>query len=117
MIKLNSILNLSNDKIRNSKIELNMTAGRGGITALERWLKCGEKDRIEGTGKCSYWGWYGEKQRNFYPGQWVFSFIRMGNNEWLFISAAEIIDVPKDSWATVSIIEKYKPLFGRLIIL
>jgi len=116
VIKLNNILGLSNDEIKNSKIELNMKVGSGGIPFLESWLKSDENDRIEGTSNCSYWGWYGEKQRNFYPGQWVFSFIRMGYDEWLFISAAEIIDVPKDSWAVVSIIEKYKPLFGRLII-
>ncbi|MGB4824480.1 MAG: GIY-YIG nuclease family protein [Leuconostoc mesenteroides] len=40
----------------------------------------------------------------------------MSYDEWLFISAAEIVDVPESSRAKVRIIEKYKPLFGRLVI-
>ena len=51
---------------------------------------------------CSYWGWYG-KQRNFYPGQWVFSFARMTDDEWLLISAAEIVDVPADGYYATAV--------------
>ena len=64
---------------------------------------------------CSYWGWYG-KQRNFYPGQWVFIFARMQEDEWLLISAAKIINTPVNDWANVQVLEEYAPLFGRLII-
>lgn len=56
---------------------------------------------------CSYWGWYG-KQRNFYPGQWVFSFARMTDDEWLLISAAEIVDVPADEWVTVNVLDYHR---------
>ena len=78
------------------------------------------KRKIPTTIKCgitdwSYWGWYG-KTRNFYPNQLVFSFIKIGYDEWLLISAAKIIDIPANSRANVEILERYKALFGRLII-
>lgn len=116
-LQLNQILNLSQDEIDNSKIELNMQAGRGGQPFLDRWLKHSEEEKASGTcAECSYWGWYGKQGRNFKPGQWVFSFARMTGDEWLLISAAEIKDVPADEWATVSVLERFMPLFGRLII-
>ena len=69
-LKLNQILNLSQEEIDNSKIEFNMQAGSGGQPFLDRWLKHSETEKASGTcADCSYWGWYG-KQRNFYPGQW-----------------------------------------------
>ena len=40
----------------------------------------------------------------------------MTDDEWLLISAAEIVDVPVDEWATVNVLERFVPLFGRLII-
>ena len=113
---LNDVLHLSDDDIENSKIEFNMQAGSGGQPFIDRWLKHTEEEKSAGTCKdCSYWGWYG-KQRNFYPGQWVFSFARMSDDEWLLISAAQIVDTPADGWADVMVLDKYKSLFGRLII-
>lgn len=113
---LNDILHLSQEEINNSKIEFNMQAGRGGQPFLDRWLKHSEEDKTNGTCKnCSYWGWYG-KQRNFHPGQWVFSFARMPEDEWLLISAAQIINTPSDDWADVQVLDRFVPLFGRLII-
>ena len=113
---LNSILNLTDEEIENSKIEFNMQAGSGGQSFLDRWLKHSEQEKMSGTcADCSYWGWYGSK-RNFYPGQWVFSFARMSDDEWLLISAAIIDSVPDEGWASVTILERYAPLFGRVII-
>lgn len=40
----------------------------------------------------------------------------MGDDEWLFISAAEIVDVPEHARANVTILERFKPLFGRTVI-
>lgn len=112
---LNNILNLTPSEIANSKIEFNMRAGSGGQQFLDRWLKHTEYEKATGTcADCSYWGWYG-KQHNFYPGQWVFSFARITDDEWLFISAAEIVEVTKE-WAKVSILDRFAPFFGRLII-
>ncbi len=93
-----------------------MQAGSGGQPFLDRWLKHSEIEKASGTCKeCSYWGWYG-KQRNFYPGQYVFSFARITDDEWLLISAAEIVDTPLNEWAIVNVIERFMPLFGKLII-
>lgn len=113
---LNDILNLSAEEIENSKIEFNMQAGSGGQPFIDIWLKHTEQEKITGTcNDCSFWGWYG-KQRNFYPGQVVFSFARMSGDEWLLISVAKIIDTPADTWASVEVIDKFMPFFGRLII-
>ena len=54
--------------------------------------------------------------KNFNVGQTVFSFLKMSNDEWLFVSTAEILDVPCNSRANVKILEKYKSFFGRLVI-
>ena len=117
-ILLNNLLNLTEEQIENSKIELNMTAGKasdGAESFIERWMKTSVENKESGKTECSFWGWYGT-QRNFYPGQWVFSFVRMGSDEWMMVSAAEIIDVPKNSRANVKILNQYKAYFGRLII-
>ena len=114
-IYLNDILNLSSDELFNSKIELNMTAGKGGEQHIERWLNHSFEQKSSGITSCSFWGWF-QNKRNFYPGQYVFSFCKLSCSDWLLISVAEIIDVPKDSRAEIRIIEKYKSLFGRLII-
>lgn len=115
-IKLNHIFGLNEKEISNSKIELNMQAGVGGESYIDLWLYCSDTDKENGTcPECGYWGWYG-KQRNFSPGQLVLSFVRMRDNEWLFTSAAEIVEVPENTFAKVKIIDKYKPLFGRLVI-
>lgn len=115
-ILLNDLLHLTQEQIANSKIELNMQAGRVGEWFIDRWLQLPQTDKEAGTGNCSYWGWYGRQGRNFRPGQWVFSFARMASEEWLFISAAKIEAVPEDSFATVTILDEYKSLFGRMII-
>lgn len=115
-LMLNDVLNLSQEIISNSKIEFNMQAGSGGQSFIDRWLKYSDLEKATGTCEnCSYWGWYGN-QRNFYPNQFVFSFARICEDKWLLISAAKIVDIPKNDWAVVEILEKYAPLFGRLII-
>ena len=113
---LNNVLNLTKKEIENSKIEFNMQAGSEGQPYIDRWLKRSEVEKVSGICKdCSYWGWYG-KQRNFYPGQWVFSFARTAEDEWMLISATEIVGVPASEWASVKVLDKFVPLFGRLII-
>lgn len=114
-LTLNNILNLSSEEIENSRIELNMKEGPGGIAYIDKWLSLEQSTKDAGVTECSYWGWYG-KSKNFNIGQTVFSFIKLTYDEWLFISAAEIIEVPVDSRATVKVIDKFRPLFGRLVI-
>ena len=116
-LMLNDLFKLSEDELKNSKIELNMTAGSGEIPLIDRWLSFDYNTKLNGTGNCSYWTSYG-KSKNFYTGNKVFSFVRMSNyTEWLFVSAAEIIGkVEPDTHANVRILEEYKPYFGRLII-
>lgn len=114
-LSLNSILNLTESEIENSRIELNMTEGSGGIAYIDKWLSLEQEERDSGITECSYWGWYGNK-KNFNIGQTAFSFVKISSDEWLFISAAEILDVPAGGRAEVKIIERYVPLFGRLVI-
>ncbi len=119
-LSLNSIFNLSNKEINNSKIELNMRSGSQGISYLNKWLKYSDDDKRNGLCRdCSYWAWYGDKN-NFKENNLVFSFIRLTPDEWLFISAGTVINVPdrqeKDGRATVEILPRFQPLFGRLII-
>lgn len=114
-LKLNSILNLSEDEIKNSKIELNISHGKGGESYIDEWLGLSEEEKLNGKNNISYWPWYG-KSHNFYEGQLVFSFIKKSYNEWLFISAGKVLSIPENDRAKVQILEKYKPLFGRLII-
>ena len=102
---LNDILNLTAAEINNSRIELNMTEGSGGIAYIDKWLSLEQEEKDSGITECSYWGWYGNK-KNFNIGQTVFSFVKISSDEWLFISAAEIVDVPAGSRAEVKIIER-----------
>ena len=121
-IPLNSILNLTEEQIDNSKIELNMKDGRTREPFIDRWLDRPESERAAGLAKrCSYWTWYRADRRNFKEGNWVFSFMRLyRSDEWLFVSAAEILETPEygaeNGYATVRILEDYAPLFGRLVI-
>lgn len=113
---LNDVLHLTDEEIGNSKIEFNMQAGSDGQSFLDIWLRHTEEEKATGKCKdCSYWGWYG-KQRNFYPGQVVFSFARMPEDEWLLISVAKIVATPENTWAEVEVLDKYTALFGRLVI-
>lgn len=114
-IKLNDILHLNEDEIKNSKMELNICEGSGGIQYIDKWLSLSDKEKQNGISDCSYWSEYGG-QKNFSVGQMVFSFIRKGYDEWLLISAAKILSVPDCGRTTVDILEQYRCLFGRLIM-
>ncbi len=118
-IKLNTLFHLSDQEIANSKIEFNMKAGPGGESFLDRWLRRSAQEKEAGYGEnwdCSFWGWYSSKGRNVRPGQWVFSFVRLGPDEWLFVSAAEILQTPPNAWATVRILQRFAPFFGKLVL-
>ena len=111
------LLKLNKAQIKNSKVEFNMKAGKDGENYIDLWLKHSDEEKESGTCRdCSYWGWYSGNRRNFVPGNVVFSFARIDSDNWLFVSAARIIDVPRNQYATVEILKEYQPLFGRLIV-
>lgn len=54
---LNDILPLNMDQIANSRIELNMNAGIGGETFIDKWLRFADEERqVDEYKECSYWG-------------------------------------------------------------
>ncbi len=60
-IPLNSILNLTEEQIKGSKIELNLFDGGTHEAFIDRWLERPESERAAGRAKrCSYWAWYGK---------------------------------------------------------
>lgn len=115
-LMLNDVLHLTPEEVKNSKIELNMREDKGTPPFIEFYTDYSLEERAQG--KCerfSYWPWYG-KQKNFKPGQWVFSFIRKNGDEWLFVSAAKILETPENKRAVFEVLDRFQPLFGRLII-
>lgn len=117
-IPLNSILNLTEEQIKNSRIELNTKTGTTSVPFIDLWFEQTEEDRRNGA-PCvtSYWGWLGSNH-NFFEGEWVFSFLRLGEggDDWLFVSAAKVLAVPKEKQADVEVLTDYAPFFGRLVI-
>ena len=109
-IMFNDLMHLSYEEIKNSKVEFNKTAGSGGERFIDLWYQHTEDERTEGICfDCSYWDW--EK-----PGQIVFSFINCGEDTWLFVSAARIIEVRKEKSVKVEIVSECEKYFGRLLV-
>ncbi|MCR5585000.1 MAG: hypothetical protein K6F63_06175, partial [Lachnospiraceae bacterium] len=106
-LRLSELFGLTDEEINNSKIEANMTEGKGGKNCIDVWLKYSDEEKASGKfDDFLYWGWYGKNQRNFYPGRVVFSLVKINNLEWLLVSVGKIIDVPKGSRAIVEIVDK-----------
>ncbi len=49
---LNDVFNLSVTEIENSRIELNMTEGAGGISYIDKWLSLEQMVRDSGITDC-----------------------------------------------------------------
>lgn len=122
-IKLNDLLGLSSYEIENSKINLNMTSD--GVECLKIWQE--NNNNV----KFSYWShrgdWKGidhkKPNSNFSIGKIVYGFVRLGNDRWLLVTVGKITHVPKitmeqpsGGYCSYEIVEKYRPLFGKLII-
>lgn len=45
---LNDVLNLSDEDIENSRIQLNMTEGSGGIAYIDKWLSLVQHEKDSG---------------------------------------------------------------------
>ena len=109
-IMFNDLMHLSPEEIANSKVEFNIRAGKKGEYFIERWLRHNNDEIIDGTCfDCSYWKW--EK-----PGQIVFSFLRVADDKWIFVSAARIIEVRNGEVVKVEIVSECKKYFGRLLV-
>ena len=52
-IKLNEILKLTTEEIENSRIELNMTEGTGGIAYIDKCLTREQSIKDSGISECS----------------------------------------------------------------
>lgn len=118
-LSIAKILNLTEEQINNSKIEVNTSPGSNAPLYMEDWLSLDDEVKESGIHECSYWGWKSKKARNFAVGQVVFSFIRLSysaSDEWLFVSAGKILEIPHCARAKVEIIDEYKPFFGRLVM-
>lgn len=113
VIYLNDILNLSKDEIINCKLSLNITQGKGGRLCLDSWLEDGN----------TYDGFYSNygRQANFKVGNLCLAFYKLGlsGNQYLFVGAGKITDVPSKEIpgaASYEPIERLKKYLGRLII-
>ena len=118
-LKLNDILHLTEEEINNSKIELNMKGGSGlKRPFIDLWLRYTDEEKVRGDKEeISFWG-HTKNQKIYQEGNFGFAFIRLNNeDEWLFISAAEITGVPEyEGRAKFKVLNEFSPLFGRLII-
>lgn len=111
-IKLNSILNLSQDEITNSKIYLCLENKESHERFLDIWVKSNPDNPEVGF---AYWCG-SDKKMNIKVDQLVFSFARIYGDRYLFITAGKVLKVAPNTSAEVEILEKYKPFFGRLVI-
>ena len=117
---LRQFLKLTDEEIENSKIELNMTKGSKGKPFIDIWLRINKKDKEHGNClDCSYWSERGSRGKagcNFKEGETIFSFVRMCDNDWLLVSVGTAIKIIKNGRPFIKFSNKYKPLYGRLII-
>ena len=119
-IMLNDILNFSQEEIDNAKITLNMTAGIGGDNFIDYYIKSGNSKEAQ---KHCYWSHGGDSEknnRNFTKvGQINVGFVRMNDpDKWLLVTVGKILEIPEKPTHCKfeDYKEKYKSLYGRLIV-
>ena len=109
MIKLNDILNLSNEEIHNTKIRFNK--GNDEYNPIELFIK-DKKRLLEGH----FWNY---KVKSFKVGQIVIGLFRIDSEKWLLFDISiitEDLDKYDDYGYKYESIEKYKKYFGRVIV-
>ncbi len=112
-IFLNDLFCLNDEEIKNCKISLNISSGKGGDLCLNYWLK----DKSTSAG---FWCYYG-KQCNFKVGKLCLAFYKLGwsGNKYLFVGAGKITKIPsRDEYlpAEYEPISKLQKYTGRLIV-
>ena len=111
-ILLNDILNLSEEEIRNTKLDLDMKLGKDGEKCLDYWLRTGEVT----------FGYHNPSDTEHHKvGQYVFAFAQMNKNtRWLLVSAGRVTAIPKKGTSGhcdhEPINDRFTHLEGRLII-
>ncbi len=122
-IELNDLLGLSPEETENSKINLNMTTNN--VECLQLWQEDNNNINFSYWSHQGKWKGPGHKKpnKNFSIGNIVYGFVRLGNDRWLLITVGKITSIPEitlqQPWGghcSYEIIEKYRPLFGKLII-
>ncbi len=107
---LKDLLCFSDDEVRKVKIKFNKH--NGSEDPLDIYIS--DPERIN-TG----WLFWNEKRRYFYEGQIAICFVRFSYDKWLLTTIKKIT---KDLGISGGVgfegeeIEKYKPLFGRVIV-
>lgn len=121
---LEQFLNFSPQQVENSKITLSVKTN--DFDPLSIWLT------ENGNADFSYHSHYSSRPqaeqkkapaRNFSVDSTVLGFVNIGVNRWLFITAGVVTEVPEISkefpngtTCKYEIIDKFSPLFGKLII-
>ena len=111
-IMLNDILHLNEEEIKNGKLYLNKYD-----KDIERY-KNDPRDPVDKDVGFSYWSYKG-KNHNVYVGSYVIGLMSLGNNNWLFITAGRVIDLPaveNNAPATYERDKRFDALYGRLIV-
>jgi hypothetical protein len=108
-IPLKFLLNLTDVEMDNSRVSLSIRPNQP-----KTWLSLWLDDKT-----CLNQLYYSpENKRNYKIGQMVFGFLQMPEyDKWLLVNVSIITDNPDaDGFHKFKTIERYEPLFGRLII-
>ena len=110
-IKLNDILNFSQEELENTRIKFNLMFA-GNWNPIEIFKNKDEKVLLEGQ----YWN---SEKRNFKEGQTTIGFIRIKDDLWLLFhigKVTKVLDVFNGIGYEHEELLEYKKYFGRLIV-
>lgn len=111
MIKLNDILNLSDDDIKNTKIRFNQSNNLD-FDPVRLF-----KERDIGLYNGQFWNY--SKTKSFQEGQIAIGFIRISSDKWLLFDISQItkdLNVFNGVGYEYKTVHEYSKYFGRLII-
>ena len=111
-IKLNDILNFSQEELKNTKIKFNLMFS-GNWNPIEIFKNSDMKTLLEGQ----YWNY--SKQKIFKEGQTTIGFIRIKDDLWLLFHIGKVtkdLNVFKGIGYEHEELLEYKKYFGRLIV-
>ena len=111
-IKLNDILNFSEDELKNTKIKFNLMFG-GNWNQIEIFKNNDKKTLLEGQ----YWNY--SKNKIFKEGQNTIGFIRIKDNLWLLFHIGKVtkdLNIFNGVGYEYEELSKYEKYFGRVIV-